>query len=72
MEKNLDIIEVDQWVSREKFCLKVFFADLEKTTSEVYIDSIMINIGNYYILFIYLLNLFIKYSNIYNQWFLFE
>ena len=38
MGKNLDIIEVNQWVSRMNakiFILKVFFADLEKTTSEV-------------------------------------
>ena len=32
--------------SRSKNFFKVFFADLEKTTSEVYIDSIVINIGN--------------------------
>ena len=36
MEKSRDIIEVDQWVSRRKFFFKIFLADLEKTTSEVY------------------------------------
>ena len=39
---------------REKFFVfKVSFADLEKTTSEVYIDSIMINIGNANIIYMH-------------------